>query len=179
MPGSMYLCFFPSRKKPLAQAFPGLEFFLFPLKCFDNRWTKDFLSFLFFTAMVYCLRLSLCDITSTELEKNFLIKDKELGTECSQLVGMLWQQTLGNELGAIKFRHPRRWMSSPQWEPSLGCANLALFSLFDRLFRAMFIDTNFPPLVIRLIDEMSQDLKNATSKHLLTHCALCWSLLIF
>ena len=64
-------------------------------------------------------------------------------------------------------------MSSPQWEPSLICANLALFSLFDRLFRAMFIDTNFPPLVIRLIDEMSQDLKNATSKHLLTHCALC------
>ena len=58
--------------------------------------------------MLYYLWLSLCDITSTELEKNFFIKDKELGTEFSQLVGMLWQQTLGNERGAIKFRRPRR-----------------------------------------------------------------------
>ena len=124
--------------------------------------------------MLYYLWLSLCDITSTELEKNFFIKDKELGTEFSQLVGMLWQQTLGNERGAIKFRRPRRWISSPQWKPSLSCANLALFSLFYRLFRAMFIDTNFPPLVIRLIDEMFQDLKNAPSKHLLTHLFVGW-----
>ena len=50
---------FPSRKRPLDQDFLCLDFFLFSLKCFDNIWKRDFLSFLFFTAIVYYLQLSL------------------------------------------------------------------------------------------------------------------------
>ena len=53
------------------------------------------------------------------LRKTHLIKGDELNTECGQLVGMPWRQTLGDESEAIKFRRPRRQMWSPRWEPSL------------------------------------------------------------
>ena len=51
------------------------------------------------------------------LKKTILKKDEELSTKCSQLAGMLWPRTLGDESRMIKFRRPKRWMSSPRWEP--------------------------------------------------------------
>ena len=44
------------------------------------------------------------------LRKAYLLKGDELSTECRQLVGMLWQQTLGDESEAIKFRRPVQQM---------------------------------------------------------------------
>ena len=41
-----------------------------------------------------------------------------------QVVGMLWRQTLGDESDGTKFRRPSRWMSSPQWEPSINDADM-------------------------------------------------------
>ena len=57
-----------------------------------------FLVFSFFTAMLYYY---LTNVTSTDFEKNIYIKDEELGTECSQLAGMFWQLTFGNESEVI------------------------------------------------------------------------------
>ena len=42
------------------------------------------------------------------LKKTILKKDEELSTKCSQLAGMLWRRTLGDESRMIKFRRPKR-----------------------------------------------------------------------
>ena len=44
---------------------------------------------------------------------------------------MLWRRTLGDESEATKFRCPRRWMSSPRWEPSIKVWP-CLFPVIDR-----------------------------------------------
>ena len=72
-----------------------------------------------FRGLVSISRLLIKTKSVLSLRKTHFIKGDELSTEWTQLVGMLWQRTLGDESEAIKFRCPRRQMWSPQWEPSL------------------------------------------------------------
>ena len=53
------------------------------------------------------------------LKTTHFIKGDGLSTGCAQLVGMLSRWTLGDKSETIRFRHPRRQMTSPQLEPTL------------------------------------------------------------
>ena len=75
-------------------------------------------SFFFMTLLYYFTTITL--LISPILIKNCFGENNEFKTECTQVVEMLWQRTLGDESEATKFRRPRRWMSSLRWEPSIN-----------------------------------------------------------
>ena len=76
-----------------------------------------------------------------QLPLNWLsIKTKnELRSECGQLVGMLWRQTLGDESETIKFCHLGRQIWSPQCKPSFRIVQVCVFKAnFEYLFHRFY-----------------------------------------
>lgn len=70
-----------------------------------------------------------CHFTSminTTFEENIFIKIGEVSTECVQLVGILWWQTLSNDSEVIKFCRSRQLILSLQWEPGLRHSGVLL-----------------------------------------------------
>ena len=104
--------FFVLLERCLSLSFPLVRFLSFFLINVLKIYRREiFLVFSFLLLLLLCFTSSnnhFTNITITEFEKNFFVKDKELSTECWHLVGMLWRRTFGNESEASKYRRPER-----------------------------------------------------------------------
>ena len=125
---SLFLIKLKAKKRSQHSCFP-VNFAKFLRTSFfteQPRWLLPFFPLYHIIATIYMLifsRLAISAHISGPIQYGPMhpfYKGDELSSECAQLVGMLWRQIFGGEFEAIKFRCPRRWMSSPRREQSLN-----------------------------------------------------------